>query len=209
MRESLEAEIRACCDERDWTRAVTVAIRGYGPEILGYLAAVTDREADATEAFSLFCERAWRGIQQFRWDSSFRTWAYVIARNELWRHLRGERRRGRREMSLAEVPAVEEILDRVRTETAAFLRTAVKDRFAALRAELKPIDRDILVLRVDRRLPWTDVAQILAESRSSLESSPEVMTPASLRKRLERIKKQLRLLAIDRGLLDQAGNVVL
>ena len=33
---------------------MTVAVRGYGPEILGYLVAVADRETDATEAFSLF-----------------------------------------------------------------------------------------------------------------------------------------------------------
>ncbi len=204
----MENEIRACCDEQDWARAVTVAVRGYGPEVLGYLIAVTEGEADATEAFSLFCERVWRGIQDFRWDSSFRTWAYVIARNELWRHLRGEKRRGSRERSLSDLPGVEEIIDRVRTETAAFLRTGVKDRFAELRSQLKPLDRDILVLRVDRRLPWNDVAEILQESKSAADSWPGVMNAASLRKRLERIKGQLRRLAVERGILDDAGNVI-
>lgn len=184
---------------------MTKAVRGYGPEILGYLVAVADRESDATEAFSLFCERIWRGLPNFRWEASFRTWAYVVARHELQRHLAGERRRVGRERPLADVPAVEEVIDHVRTRTAAFLRTAVKDRFSALRSELSPLDRHILVLRVDRALSWNDVVEILSESP---DNDGVALTSAALRKRLERIKHQLRARAIEQGLLDEAGNVL-
>lgn len=205
VQESLEQEIRAYCNDENWERAMTVATRGYGPEVLGYLIAVADRETDATEAFSLFCERVWRGLPTFRWEASFRTWAYVIARNELRRHLAGERRRGARERPLAEVPAVEQVVDHVRSQTAAFLRTAVKDKFSALRSELSQLDRDVLVLRVDRGLSWNEVVEILSESTASDGSA---LTSAGLRKRLERVKKQLRTRAIEQGLLDEDGNVL-
>lgn len=184
---------------------MTIAVRGYGPEVFGYLVATAGGHTDANEAFSLFCERVWRGLPRFRWESSFRSWAYVIARNELRRHLKGERRRDARERPFADLAAVEHVVESVRTQTAAFLRTAVKNKFSALRDELAPQDRDILILRVDRGLSWNEVAQVLNESE---DGDKPAVTSAGLRKRLERIKARIRARAIEQGLLDETGNVL-
>jgi DNA-directed RNA polymerase specialized sigma24 family protein len=74
-------------------------------------------------------------------------------------------------------------------DLAALLDTGIKDRMAALRAELSPEDQTLLTLRVDRDLPWGDVADILDEAEPAL------------RKRFERLKLRLRELARTHGLL--------
>ena len=40
-----------------------------------------DAEDILQDVFSALCERVWRKLPEFRWQSSFRTWAYAIARN--------------------------------------------------------------------------------------------------------------------------------
>ncbi|MBC8067443.1 MAG: sigma-70 family RNA polymerase sigma factor, partial [Deltaproteobacteria bacterium] len=96
QRAALEQTIVAHCEARDHARAATVAIEGYGPEILGYLLAATHREQETAEIFSDFCEDLWRGLPGFRGESSFRTWAYRLAYHALARAGRtGARRRER------------------------------------------------------------------------------------------------------------------
>ena len=56
QRAALEAEIRGLCDAEDWGQAATIALKGYGPEVLGYLSAMSRTETDAAEVFSIFCE---------------------------------------------------------------------------------------------------------------------------------------------------------
>jgi RNA polymerase sigma-70 factor, ECF subfamily len=67
----------------------------------------------------------------------------------------------------------------------------VKDRLRALRDELKPEDRELLVLRLDRELEWPEIALILGTDA------------ATLRKRFERLKEKLRTMAQRAGLLQE------
>jgi RNA polymerase sigma-70 factor (ECF subfamily) len=53
----------------------------------------------------------------------------------------------------------------------------------------------MIILRFDRGLSWTEVAQVLAAGGAPVDE-------AALRKRFERLKKRLRELAIAEGLLD-------
>jgi RNA polymerase sigma-70 factor (ECF subfamily) len=73
------------------------------------------------------------------------------------------------------------------------LRTEVKDKVAALRAQLDEEDRTILVLRIDRKLAWQDIARVLADEE--LSDAEATKRSAALRKRFERIKDRLRKLA--------------
>ena len=77
----------------------------------------------------------------------------------------------------------------MRAPTATFDKTSVRDRMAALRRHLGTDEQNVLTLRIDRELPWRDVAMILDEDE------------ATLRKRFERTKRKLRELAIAEGLL--------
>lgn len=162
------------------------AIGRYGDELLRYLAAVTRDEAEAAEVFAQTCEDLWRGLPGFRWQASLRTWLYILARNA-WRR-RGRDRFGRagERVALSEQP---ELVAAVRTQTAQWQKSEVRDRFAALRAQLSEEDRELLALRVDRGLGWREIAQVLQD-----HDDPAALTrhAAALRKRFERLKELIR-----------------
>ena len=58
----------------------------------------------------------------------------------------------------------------------------------------------LLVLRVDRGLSWSDIAEVLAEQS---ESAPARKDTAALRKRFERVKARLKALMEEEGMLDE------
>jgi RNA polymerase sigma-70 factor, ECF subfamily len=92
-RQELEDTLRSHCGSQRWDEATKLAIEGYGHEIFGYLSAAASSETDAEDAYATFCEALWRGLPRFRFASSVRTWAYVLARHAL-ADARQPRRRG-------------------------------------------------------------------------------------------------------------------
>lgn len=197
VHDALESAIRIDCESGNFRSAAEVAIRGYGPEILGYLVGMLPkREADGHDLFQQWCLVVVEKLAGFRWQSSFRTWAYAVAQNLLRAFVRSGPNRASRRHDLDD-PHLSALVDQVRTRTAPYLRTDVKDRLRALRAELNPEDQALLILRIDRGLAWADIATILAE-----EGKP-VQVP-TLRKRMSRIRTRLHELAVAAGLLDEA-----
>jgi RNA polymerase sigma-70 factor (ECF subfamily) len=194
-RAELERRILAACDAAAWSEAATVAIRGYGPEIFGYLLATSGREQDASEAFSLLCENLWRGLPGFRGESTVRTWSYRLAQCALARVVRTDRRR-RARIVPADAADIEAVAAQVRTATLPFLRTEVQAHVARLREQLAPEERALLVLRLDRRMSWDAIARVLGDDDPSPEDIKR--SSATLRKRYERVKTRLRELS--RGL---------
>lgn len=190
--ESVEREVRALCDAGDHAAAATLALRGYGPELYSFLAALHASEADASDVFGELSSRLWRGLPKFAWQSSLRTWAYAIARNASHDF---RARRGR------EVPLDEasEVAEQVRTATQPYLRTDFKDRFAALRASLPVEDQELLILRVDRGLEWKELAQTLASDE--LDAAALAREAARLRKRFQALKARLLELGRREGLV--------
>jgi RNA polymerase sigma-70 factor (ECF subfamily) len=75
----LEHRIRAALGRGDPEGAATEAIRGYGPQVLGYLTRVLGSADDAADAFSHFSERVWKGMAGFEGRSSARVWLYRVA----------------------------------------------------------------------------------------------------------------------------------
>jgi RNA polymerase sigma-70 factor (ECF subfamily) len=189
--ERLEQEVGGHLGRGDLRQAATVALRGYGPQILGYLTAVMKDEDAAHDVFSEFTRDLWAGLPAFRRESSFRTWAYRVAWHAALRALRDPHRKRMQPLGDHELSGV---AAEVRTETAQYLRTEPKDRIRALRAELDPDEQTLLTLRLDRRMSWREVAQVLAE-----EGKP-VSQPV-LWKRFERLKAKLKRLAEREGLL--------
>jgi RNA polymerase sigma-70 factor, ECF subfamily len=177
--------------------AAQLAIERGGPEILGFLVAATRDEAEASEAFSQFCENVWVGLPNFEWRSSFRTWAYVLARSAL-RCVRQEAKRARRCAPLSLSPEVSALEEQVRTATLPFLRTESKLAVVRLRDELEPEDREILILRVDRDLPWDEVA-LITLGRSDADGEAVKREAARLRQRFKSVKEILRQRAQQQG----------
>ncbi len=185
----IEEDVRAACERADLDVAATLAIKGYGPEILGFLTALHRSEADASDVFSLFCEKLWKGLGAFSWQSSLRTWAYTIARNTSHRF----RTQGKRHAGAAlDSSAVEKVVQEVRTATLTFLKTEQKDRFAALRESLDDEEKTLLILRLDRGLSWEDLARVMLEESTAEPSRDDLKREsARLRKRFQLVKEKL------------------
>ena len=171
-------------------------MRGYGPEVLGFLVGSANSDQRGREIFSIFCEDLWCGLKGFSWDCSLRTWLYVVARHACFREQRAERRRPRA-IALSQAPALAELAWQVRSGTHTYQRTEAKERVLRLREALPELDRMLLILRVDRELSWRDLARVvLGGSPNPIELEREAVR---LRKRFQLVKERLRA-----GLREQA-----
>lgn len=190
-----ESAIRALHEAGELAAAATAALELYGSELLSFLHANARDPELAAEAYAELAEDLWRGLPGFRWQSSLRTWLYMLTRNALGqlRRTPGHRRRTT-PLSLApEIAAV------MRTHTHEFQRTDVKDAFRVLREQLDPEEHELILLRLDRNLAWRDIAQIFGDGK--LSDAELTTQAAALRKRFERAKERLKKLAIEQGLL--------
>jgi RNA polymerase sigma-70 factor (ECF subfamily) len=191
--EVLEAEIARLLEASDLSSAATAIMREYGPAILGYLAALARDEDRADDVFSQFCEDLWRGLPEFRRDASVRTWVYKLAWHAWLRHERDAYRRHGRPLASEEMSR---LAAEVRSTTALHLRSEVKDAVARLREQLAPAEQSLLVLRIDRRLSWSEVASVMSTAEEPLDAR-------SVAKRFQRVKDRLRKLAEEEGLLER------
>ena len=189
---ALEDRLRTSLARRELHAAATEVIRGYGSAILLYIHAILQDASAADEAFSEFTERLWTHIGGFRGESSVKTWAYLLASSAAYECLRNPYRRRARPIEAA---ALSEVADEVRSTTRGYLRTDVKDRMARLRQSLDPEDRALLLLRVDQRFSWREIAQAM--------STDGPVSEAAVRKRYERLKTRLRELARAEGILEE------
>jgi len=182
----------------DVARAATLVIQGLGPEVFGFLRGSLGNEVAADDVFAVTSERIWRGLPDFRWQCSVRTWVYVIARRESLRFSKGARRRDARQVTPTRL---DEMVERVRTATRSALGTEKMSRVSALRDELPVEDRTLLILRVDRTLAWEDIARtFLVEDETP--SEPDLKREAArLRKRFQLVKERLATRAREEGLL--------
>jgi RNA polymerase sigma-70 factor (ECF subfamily) len=183
-----ETEALDLCRRGEFAEATTWVLRAYGPEIMTYLLALGRSHDDADDVFAEFSNALFRGLPLFRRECSLRTFAYALARRQWARALRTRVRR-RAEVPLG--PAAEEIAERIRTATAEYLRSEARDRLARLRATLDEEDRTLLVLRLNRKLGWLEIARVMSELDEP-DADELQRQAATLRKRFERLKEQLR-----------------
>lgn len=189
--EELEADLKRRFEVPDFDGVIAAAIAGYGDELYGFLLGLAGDSARADDVFSAMCERLWKGLAKFRWDSSFRVWAYTIARNEFLRSTR-DSNKARKQVPVSQVASVQLAIEKLRSTTPIYQRTEIKDRFAHVREQLPPEDHMLLGLRLDRQMAWTEIARILGGEEASLAREAAV-----LRKRFERLKIRLRELLRD------------
>jgi RNA polymerase sigma-70 factor (ECF subfamily) len=200
-RELLERRIRAHCAAGDNTRAATELLEGYGREILGFLIAhLRDRDA-AAEVFSQFTEDLWRGVGGFRWESSARVWSYALVRHAASRYRKDARRRRGRQVSLSDAGPLSEIAERIRTATLQAARTDNRNRIAQLRESLPLEEQTLLILRVNRKLGWKEIAQVMLYEGETVPAEVLAKEAARLRKRYQLAKDKLRLMAEEQGIV--------
>jgi DNA-directed RNA polymerase specialized sigma24 family protein len=140
---AFERAIRASLREGDTPGAVRAALDVYGPEIFGFLCGVLVDPDSAARLYADVVQRITTEVEEFQWRCSLRTWMYWIARREL---------QDRRHRGVSNRPPSTEQPPPVATESRRLIGTV------ALRGRLKEEDREILILRVDRRFGWRELA---------------------------------------------------
>jgi RNA polymerase sigma-70 factor (ECF subfamily) len=187
----LELRVRELLAAEDRPGAATLAIQELGPPVLRYLRSLLRDEDDASDAFSVFAENVWRGLPTWRGEGSLKAWGFRLAwnaalnlRNEAWR------RRGRRFFS-GEASALAEDI-RTRSHVKLERQRAALD---ALRESLEVEEVSLLALRIDQKLSWTEISEVVSADGVRVE-------PAALMKRFERLKGRLARMAKDQGLIE-------
>jgi RNA polymerase sigma-70 factor, ECF subfamily len=194
--EALEERIRQALEAGDKHRAATALLEGYGSELLGFLVARLRDRDEASEVFSQFAEDLWSSLDAFRRECSARVWAYMLLRHATSEYLGDVRRRRARQVPLSHAGPLSALEARVRTATLAALKTESKSRFARLRARLAPEEQEILILRVNRKLEWKEIAQVMAHGGGAGDA-PLERDAVRLRKRYQLIKDKLRRMAAE------------
>lgn len=192
-RDQVDRDVKAALAAGDRDGATELALRAYGPELIGWLCSILSSEGDAHEAFSELSEALWRSLARFDGRCTVRTWCYMLARQAAGR-VRAEPRRAREQL-VSSVPSLMHAVTHVWNTTRVAAQRE-RDVYAEIRRELDEDDQTLLVLRVDRDLPWRDIAIVmLGEDANEDEVTRRA---AALRKQFERVKEQLRALATER-----------
>lgn len=185
--------------------AATVMLREHGPEVSRFLAALHRDPDDAAEVFSAFAEALWKSVASFEGRSSVRTWMFAVARRVSLRFRRDERRRRKRFEPLPDGSALLAVEAELRTATLSYLKTERRSKLAALRESLPVEDQMLLMLRVDRKLAWSDLAVVLSEemdeSKVALSEDAQKREAARLRKKFQILKERLREMGRREGLI--------
>jgi DNA-directed RNA polymerase specialized sigma24 family protein len=135
--------VRDSLSRGDLRQAVGMTIDRYGPELFGFLVGVLGQLEASETAYAHATLQIASELAEFRWRCSLRAWTYWIARREL----ADRRRRGGTRQS----PSVKSP-DPVTTESNRPVGVSL------LRRSLREEDRELLILCVDRRLDWRELA---------------------------------------------------
>lgn len=192
-----DAEFRTLVESGDLEGATTRFMGQYGGEILAFLVVRLRDQPAASEVFAEFTEDFWRGLEGFRWRTSFRSWGYTLARNAANRFQRSRRQRESRIVHPFRTP---DCVQERRSSTAPCLRTEVKRRMRALRSRLPTDDQTLLVLRIDKGLPWKELAVIFSGEGDAMEEAEMSRWAGRPRQMSASIKRGLRSLAQEEGL---------
>jgi len=200
MSEDVEAAVRQAHQSGDLEGAVRLGLSHYRAELYSFLHARLQSDTDAHEVLAQTSEDVWRGIGTFRFECSFRTWLYTLARHAAIRFERTPANRARQREALSRAP---EPVDRERSGTRPYLRTDVKDRLSALRATLTPDEQSLLMLRVDRGLSWEEVSRVLYDDDGEPDDASIRRHAVNLRQRFRKLTERLRERARAEGWFDE------
>lgn len=192
---SSEPGVRALVASGHATRATTAVLKMYGAELFGFLAGILEDVPAARDVYASVGESIRLYLPRFEWAFPLRTWIYVIARRELARHREMARQRSWPPPSSAKptFPLPDPMV------TQPYRASALRSSVGALRSSLASEDLELLVLRLDRRLTWKELALTsLGESASESAAGAEAIR---LRERFRLIREDLTRSAIRQGML--------
>jgi RNA polymerase sigma-70 factor, ECF subfamily len=201
--EQVDRELREHFERGELERTATLFLERYGQEILGFLLSRLRNATTSADVFSQFAEDFWKGLPGFSWRSSLRAWAYALARNAAYRHRQAPAQRQVHQTFGEESPFAQQVALH-RTNTQLYMKSEVKSRMRELRERLTEEEQTLLILRVDRKLSWKELAVALSETDADAAELARKAT--NFRQRFQQVKHRLRALAVAEGLLpDQNG----
>ena len=198
----VDDRIEQAFEQNNYDEAATLFIRRYGGEILAFIAGRVRSESDASDVFSVFLEDFWRGLPKFQWRTTMRSWAYTLARNAYCRHSKAARRKSDKNTGLSGHSLFLVEAKKIRSATRKHLRTEVKSKMRTLREQLPEEDQSLLILRIDKKMSWNELAAIMSGQGEEREEADKKKWAARLRKRFQAAKDRLKEMAYAEGLLD-------
>jgi RNA polymerase sigma-70 factor (ECF subfamily) len=118
----------------------------FGPALARLAAAYEANRAQQEDLLQEIHLALWRSVASFRNRCSLRTWVYRVAHNIATTHvLRQKRARRLQLISLEELEAIPSAFDSERAAD----ESAVLEQINAIVQQLKPIDRDVLLLYLE------------------------------------------------------------
>jgi RNA polymerase sigma-70 factor (ECF subfamily) len=196
-----EARFRQLYDTDDIAGLATEFVKLHGADIMGFIAGRMGRSADVSEVFSMFAEEFWKDLPRFRWECTLRGFAYILARNAVVRFSTASRRESKRRLNINEAGEYARTVEHMRTATPDYMKSEIKSRMQEIRRQLSDIDQQLLVLKVDKKLSWKELAVVLGEAKPGSADELIDREAARLRKRMQLIKDRLRRLAEAEGLI--------
>lgn len=197
-----ETNVYATWSMGDFKRATELVLESYGSELRAFvLGQFRGQAARGEDAYLDFCEDFWRAFPEFGWRCPVRAWCYKLARSAAARAHKSPHERPGRRTAIGDAPELETLVAEARTTTALYMQTSIKDRVRQLRAELSQDDRDLLTLRVDRKLSWREVAHALGNESETATEAELARLETALRQRFTDVKNRLRRLAVENGML--------
>lgn len=190
----LEQDIREKLANGAFEAAAVLTLRGYADELLGYLIGLLRSEEHAREVFSVFAEDLWQALPGLTLRTTMRAYCYALARNAAHRYLQRDLRKRRRLVPLSAADALSQAIAQHRTSTAAHLLSENQRRITRLRERLSKEEQELLTLRVDRGLDWSEVVEALGDD------GDEARALARYRKRFQLIKQKLSRWAREEGI---------
>ena len=189
-RQDTETRIRALTEANDYARAAELTLELYGNELLGFMMGTLQDRNAVEDVFQNLNLEMWRALPRFEWRSSLRTWLYTLARGVVSKHLRDPYRKRSNPLPTEDEDNLPMRIARTATRT--WRRTETKDRLWSICQQLPTEDRELLMLRIGRKMAWSDIATIISDEENELDASAKRRQSARLRKRYERLKEQLR-----------------
>lgn len=186
---TVEADVRCLCVARDYHAATTLIVELCGAELFRFVRRRCAEDADAEDVFSMLAEDLWRGLPDFAWRCSLRTWLYTLARHAGQRFRLAPHRRVEHNVDLAE--ATSQLLFRG-PETDWASEPSGRSWLQALRRRLRAEDRAIVSLRVDQELGFREIAERLAPAGRTLSEDELARAEARVRKRFQLAMRRLR-----------------
>jgi RNA polymerase sigma-70 factor (ECF subfamily) len=157
----------AAAGDRD---AFDALVRRYQGEILNLVRALTGGDTESEDLAQEAFVRAWRSLEGFRGESTFRTWLYGLTLN-LVRTYRSRRQRWRRMFRTSdevgpEPNALERAAAGEQIEDAFMMREAIDRALASLAPDI----REAVTLRDVQGLDYKEIAEVLGVPIGTVES---------------------------------------